>query len=360
MNNIKLGILNFQHSNHNYGAVLQAAALEYTCRKMGYDAQHLNYVPQQRKTLRSRVGQLLRFLGLISKPLKKPHHNNEAFERFRVKHVTRSERFSSNNVFRTKSQEYSSIIVGSDQVWRPSYSNDDYAFFLKYVSSNVKRISYAASFGTSGWEGIKNSIYTRKVSDELRSFTAISCREDSGVSICRDVFNVKASHVLDPLLLVDDQFIEDISAESDDKTISDIVYYKLDANSSFERDLAQLSSFYELSTTNIYLQNGVISKYREVHEWLSLIQRSKIVVTDSFHCICLALRFGKEVIFCPNDRRGQARFDSLFRTFHINTIPLGLELETPMYKLSVEGDFETMLNNERSKSMTFLVNALSQ
>ena len=49
--------------------------------------------------------------------------------------------------------DFDMLIVGSDQVWRPSPHVDIYHFYLDFAKDwNVKRIAYAASFGTEEWE----------------------------------------------------------------------------------------------------------------------------------------------------------------------------------------------------------------
>src|SRR5690606_27392980 len=45
------------------------------------------------------------------------------------------------------------IIVGSDQCWRPRTARKIEKLFLaNYVNHKIRRVSYAASFGTSDWE----------------------------------------------------------------------------------------------------------------------------------------------------------------------------------------------------------------
>src|SRR5690606_33131177 len=127
------------------------------------------------------------------------------------------------------------VIVGSDQVWRPSMAQDPVAFFLGYVPEEVDRIAYAASFGTATWDFPVSGELTRNIRNELLQFKAISCREDSGVDICKSVFGVQASHVLDPLLLVEDAFLNNIISHSSVGKAARLVYYKLDASPAFER-----------------------------------------------------------------------------------------------------------------------------
>ncbi|HCR4098728.1 TPA: polysaccharide pyruvyl transferase family protein, partial [Providencia rettgeri] len=141
--------------------------------------------------------------------------------------------------------QYNAIIVGSDQVWRPKmYSNfnsDTEVFFLQALPSRIKKISYAASFGVDHWEFITNSKLNQSIANSLKDFTAISVRENSGITICQDVFHAEATHVLDPTLLSDRDFFDRIiNSESPIKS-SDLVYYKLDEDEEFKKSINNIS-----------------------------------------------------------------------------------------------------------------------
>ena len=355
----KIGILNFQYSTHNYGAVLQAAALEHICRQFGHDAKHLDYMARPKMSLKSRIGLTLRKMGLRKTPNAKLIANEEAFERFRRNFITRTPRINSYKDFTCFSKNYEVVIVGSDQVWRPTISKDTLAFFLSYVPQGIDRIAYAASFGTENWEKKDDTVLTTKVQKELLLFKAISCREKSGVEICKSVFGVEASHVLDPLLLADESFFEKVVSKSFVKAGAKIVFYKLDSTPDFYSDLGTLGVELGSDAVNIYHKDSHICEYREVADWLALILASEVVVTDSFHGICLALRFGKDVIFCPNEKRGQTRLDSLFDLLNIEAVPLSLELKTPMFKLVTRvGDIKAILATEQVHSRKFLEDSL--
>lgn len=355
----KIGILNFQYSTHNYGAVLQAAALEYTCRQLGHEVQHMDYMAKVKVSLKGRVGQVLRKLSLRKSAKVNQVANVETFERFRQSFIHRTQRIKSARDFSAVAKGFDAVIVGSDQVWRPAFAKDTIAFFLGYVPQSVERIAYAASFGTATWEQSDSPVLTDAVRQELQQFKAVSCREESGVEICKDVFGIGAAHVLDPLLLVDDSFFENVVAKSSVKPGANLVYYKLDRTSEFQEDLKVISTEICSLAVNIYFKDSNGVEYREVSDWLALIFNSEVVVTDSFHCICLALRFGKDVIFCPNEKRGQTRMNSLFNKLDIEVEPLGVELKTPMFKLTTRSDIDSILEIERDYSMKFLRDALN-
>ena len=84
-------------------------------------------------------------------------------------------------------EDFYAYIVGSDQCWRPRYSPLITNYFLDFIKEkeHVKRVSYAASFGTSEWEFDQQT--TEECSLLLRRFGAISVREDSAVELIKNI-----------------------------------------------------------------------------------------------------------------------------------------------------------------------------
>lgn len=317
----RVGILNYQYSNHNYGAVLQASALsEFINKKLGIPAEHIDFIPQMihlkwHVKLKSKIRSVLMKLGFIKVRL--THElfcNPEIFEKFRCKWLPRSSKtYSSFEELASENFDYSSVVVGSDQVWRASYTGESTeVYFLSFLDDDIKRVSYAASFGNDFWELDESN--TKSLLKQVKKFEYVSVREKSGVDICKIVFNVEAKHVLDPTLLVGRDFFDDIiSSEGLDELDSgELVYYKLDTDSKFVEFISQLSKDLGVSSKNIYYENiGGKNYYQTVGSWLNDIRNSKYVVTDSFHCVCFAVLFEKPFFYYPNDDRGLTRLESL-------------------------------------------------
>jgi len=356
----RAGILNFQYSTHNYGAVLQAAALEEICRQLGYEASHINYIAAPRVTYRSVARKVLQYLGFGRVNNVEEIGNTEAFELFRREFITRTPRLRSPKEFNETSKNFNSVIVGSDQVWRPEYARDAVAFFLGYVPEGVNRISYAASFGTEKWEYLSNAYLTSIVKKELKKFKAISCREESGVLICKETFEVDAVHVLDPLLLIGDEFFYNICKKSVANVTPRLVFYKLDSSEEFREDLMLIEKHFKSESLDLYYKDTTEKQYREVFDWLRLLLESETVVTDSFHCVCISLRFGKKIIYSPNLKRGNTRLESLFKMLEIETIDLPFKSKSPMFFLSGPQNLDEILTKTRKKSLDFLSSALSE
>lgn len=67
--------------------------------------------------------------------------------------------------------------------------------------THVKRIAYAPSFGTNKWEF--NDLQTQECKELIKMFDLVTVREDDGVGLCHSYLGVKATHVLDPTMLLD-------------------------------------------------------------------------------------------------------------------------------------------------------------
>ncbi|EWH04889.1 hypothetical protein AT00_17150 [Pseudoalteromonas lipolytica SCSIO 04301] len=312
----KIGILNFQYSNHNYGAVLQASALQRKISELGYTCEHIDLRPAVKKRtikvkLRNFIGDILRVLKLKKTAPLPEIQETGIFEIFRKNWIKRTDYvFTEAGELNLLADEYYAVVVGSDQVWRPGYTLEFCkAYFLSFCGNKTKRISYAASFGVDSWEP---SIIDTEIENELKQFHSISVREDSGVTICKNIFSLDAVHVLDPTLLVGvDYFNEIIASEEtniDNCKYSEVVYYKLGIDYDF---LNKVDSISKENENIYYFDNGKGYEYNSVSKWLNKIKNSKLVITDSFHCICFSILFEKDFIYFANFNKGLTRLESL-------------------------------------------------
>ena len=201
---------------NNYGTVLQAFATYHKISSMGYDAEMIDFT-HLKKSIRNRklkyfAGKLfdasvLHEKGLIA--LKKFHklihsgfrngnsRRDKLFDEFRREKIKRSRKFNSWEDLSNSCREYSAVLVGSDQVWLPSQIAADY-FTLNFVPDDIKKISYASSFGVS---------YVEKAQeDKARRFLSrinyLSVREQSGQEIIKKLTGRDAELVCDPTMLM--------------------------------------------------------------------------------------------------------------------------------------------------------------
>ncbi len=366
----KVGVLNFQHSEQNYGALLQAVALQDYIKSLGYDVETIDFRPEPQKNImqkiRFNVGLFIRLLRLNKiMGLSDYIGNKGAFENFRLHHLQRTKQsYTKFDELKKISSKYQAIVVGSDQVWRPKYTwNRPLEFFLSFVENDCKRISYAASFGVDNWE--YDQQLTDKIKQELEKFISISVRESSGVTICKETFNVDATHVLDPTLLCGQQYFNNlINNKYSEKEEDTLVYYILDSSDEIKQSLTKFSKKLGLSATNIFYEQGVIyQKYSEVLIWLNKLRNSKFIVTDSFHCVCFAIIFNKPFVCYANSDRGIARLESLLSKLNLSERIIFKidDLENEKYSNYIDyKKVNNILSKERIVSQRFIKDSLDK
>lgn len=210
---------------------------------------------------------------------------------------------------------FDAFVVGSDQVWRPQYNRFIENLFLDFIDGmDVKRVSYAASFGTEKWE--LSALQTVQCATLAKQFDAISVRESSGVALCKNYLGVEATHVLDPTLMLDaNDYLSLCSGEEHSKG-DYIAAYILDYNMSTMKLLKDVSR--QLNIPLQFIGRFTKSGYPSIESWIEGIAHAKYVITDSFHGTVFSTIFQKQFVTLGNVARGNSRFDSLFATLGIS------------------------------------------
>lgn len=320
---MKIGILT-QPLRYNIGGLLQNYALQQVLKRLGHKPVTLDPDPYQHVSIIVLVKRLvLRLLGkkitvFVEKEQNRPARTKgKNSDRF-IKRYIKCFRYSNKN--QLKSMDFDAYIVGSDQTWRPKYNRSRLGnMFLDFTQGmNVKRVAYAASFGTDEWEYTEEE--TAKYAVLLRQFDSVSVREKSAVQICKERFNVDAIHVLDPtLLLSKEDYIRIIEKDRAPKSPGNLLVYFLDNtddNKFLEKKVVNdysLTPFY----VNYDNKSKEITPHVPVSQWLRGFYDAKYIITDSFHACVFAIIFNKPFILYANMDRGFARYQSLFETFGI-------------------------------------------
>lgn len=317
---MKIGILT-QPLSCNYGGFLQNYALQQVLRCMGHEPWTLDY---QKYTWLNYVDTLLRILihkllgHKVSFCQTPPQLRNQEtpLRRFAEKNISltkRTRRFKRRII---TDYEFEAIVVGSDQVWRPKYNYRVEDCFLGFVGSlPLRRIAYAASFGSDEWEF--SSKQTVRCAALAKRFDAISVREGSGVKLCKDYFGVEATHVLDPTLLLT---AEDYTALCRDlpQKVPFVFAYILDLDELKQQEIMAFAKAKGLPCV-IKSADSCIDQNDSIEKWLSCFRDAAYVITDSFHGTVFSIIFNCEFYVYGNEDRGNARFDSLLNVFGLQS-----------------------------------------
>lgn len=349
---MKIGILT--HPLHtNYGGLLQALALQESIEQKGHHVVIINREYPKTKQY-----------GLIALKVAFRQFANDLVFNYKIKTFVRNNyKLSKKLLSSDKLSQYldqtrfDAIIVGSDQVWRPKYSPDIFNYYLDVTEGlNMKRISYAASFGVDEWEYTDEE--TKRCSQLARQFDAISVREQSGVQLCKQYLGVDAQWVLDPTMLHDRCFYESLVKKYGDKpSDGDLFCYVLDKNNTKTSIINQIAE--ELHYKPFYCNvsnNKTINP--SVTKWIRSFMDARMVLTDSFHGTVFSIIFNKPFWVIGNERRGLSRFESLLKLFGLEerliTDANNIDYIKPIEWSSVNNKLLEL----RRESLSFLFNSI--
>lgn len=328
-----------QPLRYNFGGILQNYALQTVLRRMGHEVVTLD---PHRYFCKWWQYPILILRHTITRYIRRYREVPIFAEWFRDKEIrmlgTNTFRFINQNICRKeywdltkdiKEQDYDAYIVGSDQTWRWEYNRGITKLtnmFLDFTKGwKVKRIAYAASFGTNEWEG--DAEITNACSDAIKDFDLVTVRESSGIDICKSVFNIEAHHVLDPtLLLTKEDYMKLVERKGRlDTKEGDLYLYLLDEN---ERNMNLAHNISEEMGLKPYTYTSRACDFHGVHSledriqppvelWLKGFDQAKIILTDSFHACVFSIIFRKQFYLYTNKDRGMERYTSLFNMLGI-------------------------------------------
>lgn len=345
-----VGIISWWYGK-NYGSALTGYALHEVIEGLGYDTLMLDW-PLEKKPFRPIADSDVRRFA-------KEHYNISVQRTF-------SELPGLNN-------HIEQFVVGSDQLWNYYDSKmTGYYYFLDFVRPYRKKISYATSFGHSEYRAPKEVI--RKESELLKSFDHVSVRERDGVRICKDVFKVDSTQVLDPVFLCPkEKYIELISDRICDTPY--IFAYILSPSKEIGKKLIALSKKHKekliiavdrQSNHEENIEKMCVSESDCVNpsitEWLNYLYHSSLVVTDSYHGLCFSLIFNKPFFCIKNNKRGLSRFESIAEIINIDDVMLNSINDLKSTKCAFGLNYNLInesLKAEINKSTEWLRRALS-
>jgi len=323
-----------QPLRYNFGGILQNYALQTVLKRMGHEVVTIDPNQYIKTTWKTPLHVLKRFIinHLIMRrnidPIWEYRKNNKLRKlesntgRFIKKHIKVCKYNIINEIDITS---FDAFIVGSDQVWRPQYNIGRLTnMFLDFTEgTNIKRVAYAASFGTEEWEFSEEE--TNKCKKLLERFDGISVREDSGVELCNKYFNREAIHVLDPtMLLTKEDYMKLFASNNSQREGKNLFYYILDEEKSKTDYIKEeaIKMGLDTFTVNACVDMNSIKAISQriqppVEDWLKAFQDAEYVITDSFHGTVFSILFNKPFTVILNEKRGSARIDSLLKMFHL-------------------------------------------
>lgn len=368
------------HRSINYGSALQAFALYTKIKDLGYNVQIIDYYQKgihdlyglYRKgySLRNAKDNLVRWV--FKKVIK---NQKKSFDDFICKNTELSnESYEYGQNLSDVSYNYDAIVCGSDQIWNPKASDFDNNYFLEFAP-NTKKIAYAVSINSGSLADIENSGDVKK---QLNKFESLSVREKSGCEKMMSFLEGKISieHSLDPTLLYDKDFYKKyFSQEAIDYEF--IFMYSVNWNSEVIKTALNISRKYNLPILTLYptahaplaiFKHPKVKIYKDYvgpEAFLSLLDKAKYVVTNSFHGVAFSVNFHKQFIAVSKGKRdgeyirdericGLLEETGLMSAFSSVEDAVKIDLDTK-YNYTISEQF---LREERKRAETYLLSSI--
>lgn len=339
----KVGILTLSYCTfYNYGNVLVSYALQSTIEKLGYEAGIVAYSP----------------FSLIDEYMKPRSIKDKKFYKINcnlLKYDYKKDEESYDVYFKRVNKDFDTFILCSDVLWLPSFNGfANHYYYLSFVDNNNKKLSYspstAASIEKFNTEELKiinliSGLY-------LHRFANIGVRENSGVSIVKEISGLDANWLLDPVFL--------LTKEEWTKFINSHEHWD------------KKEKIFCYTTRNIQIENltNIGTNDISVFDWVYSIINAQIVVSTSFHATCFAIIFNKPfVLLAEKNVINNEKLKSLFSLFDLpynkilivnsyNSVTKEIVLNNVINNYQDKAN--EVLGTWREKSLNYLANALEK
>jgi hypothetical protein len=290
---MKILLVTLHSQNNNYGSVLQANSLYLFLCDLGHDVTILDYQPFYSNGI---TNLKMLFRKAVSNTIFLPYYvsRTKRFNHF-IKYQKLTKRCKRFEELGEVSKSFDLLMIGSDQVWNPTYlCGKDPAYTLQF-SSNPNKMSYAASIGTSDITKEQIDVLV----NSLRDFKYVSLRENSSAQLLKNNGRRDARYVLDPVFLYGAEHYKSLEATPSesgyilayimhkDPFIEEIVQR---AAIRYKKKVIQVGGFMSKCKSDVFYRNA------GPREFLGLVHNADYVITSSFHGTAFAHIYHKNFL----------------------------------------------------------------
>jgi polysaccharide pyruvyl transferase WcaK-like protein len=313
------------HRAVNYGAVLQAYALQTAIKQCGTTADIIDYhCPYITSVYRPYDVSLQSSLtDKIKKYIKSPQLRKKgaAFEAFVKKNLVLTKSYNADNNLQALNNSYDCFLTGSDQVFNLDISGGDAHYLLDFADDGKKKCAYAASFG---YDFVPPK-YIEKTKKLLSRFDDLTVRESSGLNILQSLGIGNGAVAADPTLLLQAEQWDKIAALPADAPKKYVLVYAMDNcvyTLSKARQLAKIKGC-KLVLVNPTLRQRLncrdFKQYNAIapDEFVGLFKNAEMVVTNSFHGTAFSIIYGVPFYSEASNKKKAARIIDLLDALNI-------------------------------------------
>lgn len=359
----------------NYGAILQAYALNAFLRSQGWECQTLNYCVSSPNRWQS-IKDMLKHPRVLAARIEEKvlrrmvldvyRQRSAVFDQFRKNDIPHTEECSDQNV-QDIVGKFVALICGSDQIWRPDLVTGEFndIWWLKPFPDSIPKLSYAASLGVQVLNG-KQIAYIR---DALKGYQAVSVREETAKELLEQACGRKTQVTLDPVFLPDIDSWRRFASHGDKAGKFILAYFIAPERGIYKRieEFARQKNMrivympymgYKFNWSDFTL-HGIRAVAATPQEFVGMVEDAMYVFTDSFHATAFSVMFHKNFnTFITNHG---TRLKSLLSMVQLEDqimgegSPLGIPVNRVRWNIA-----DARIGQQREASIRFLDRELSR
>lgn len=307
LNNMKKAGIITHYDVHNHGAHLQTYALIQVLKKLGYDAKALQFQKNYDFMGGSRASNKYNisiksipvyFKYLVANGLGRTVYNykkRKILSKFRKNHEIVGDYYS-------EARDLDVVVIGSDEIFSIEAGPNPWYYGIGIPCK--KEISYAASFGPTSMEMLKEHNMCSLVAAGLNNLKHISVRDENSEKIVETLTQVKPRIVCDPVLLFDfpkqikQSIFNKFKKENKEKYC---IVYSYDYNMNDVQTVNSIRKYARDNGLKIY-SVGYFHKWcdrninvdpLDIFKWFGSCE---IVFTDTFHGTVISLATGTQFV----------------------------------------------------------------
>lgn len=367
----------------NYGACLQAYALQQAIITGGHNCEIIQYTPYKDIDEISNFSATAEPMGLrLQRAIKHPIQFciRKADKINQKKRIAKFENFRKEKLFFSKDKYdswdqlkknpplYDAYVCGSDQIWNPVIHRNINVgpYFLDFVPSNKKKIAYAPSIGI---QEVPEQCQ-KDMARLLQGLDVISVREQHGAELIQTIAGINAPVVLDPTLLLSGRSWERVMCPV--KITGPYIFcYLFNEHKETYDMVKKIKEKMKLDVVTLpFSLSDIYSKSKKIYdagpaEFLYLIRNAALVITDSFHATAFSINFNKNFICLLRNRDNEAN------NMNSRILSILSELNLKDRLVLNENDWENIisepidfvpvndvLKKRRKKDLRFLLNSI--
>ena len=306
------------YGDFNFGNKLQNYAVQEIIKSFGYSCSTI--VCKNTAKAIGWKGKIVAFLGFpkqIAVFKRFIYNNRYMFRMFSDRYLKTGETVNYSEANKI-SDKYDCYIAGSDQIWGCGSDKQLSYFFLRFVPPH-KRLCISPSFGR---ETVPENLRQQYI-DGLNGFRHLSCREESGCGLIKELTGRDAVLLCDPTMALTSEQWDEISTkpsfELPEKYV--LTYFLGDAPEAAIEYVKEMSEKEGLPIINLYNMNYPEYLSVQPDEFLYLVKHAEHFCTTSFHgCVFSIIYHTPFSVFERNDLKGMhGRIDTLLKKFGLES-----------------------------------------